>query len=88
MTFVLFSTAQIVYASGMATIKEMRLELAAANREGHTDEIRNMTGITGAPKDATEVFILYLALETIRGKPNACAALRWVKVWNEVNYGG
>ena len=77
----------LVYASVMATIKEMRKQLSTAGQQGYTDKIRNMTGITGAPKDATEVFILYLALESVRGKPYANDALRWVGLWYYENYG-
>ena len=50
----------------MATITEMRAELVQAHKGGYNEQMRAMSGIDGAPKDATEVFILYLALEALR----------------------
>ena len=50
----------------MATLKFMREELSRAGREGYSQQIREIAGIEGAPRDATEVFILYLALEAVR----------------------
>ena len=77
----------IVYDVRMATIKKMREELAQAHRSGYTDEIRNISGIKGAPRDATEVMILYLALEAVRqpagrDRQLAFAACQAVKKWN------
>jgi len=54
------------YDIRMATIKEMRAELGLASRGGYADQVRQISGIAGAPADATEVFILYLALESVR----------------------
>jgi len=71
----------------MATIKKMREELAQAHRSGYIEQVRNISGIKGAPADATEVFILYLALEAIRQpsgpkRRDAYAACMALKIWN------
>jgi len=71
----------------MATIKEMRAELGLASRGGYADQVRQISGIDGAPADATEVFILYLALEAIRQpsgpiRRDAYAACMALKIWN------
>ena len=71
-----------MYIIRMATIKKMREELSRAGRQGYTDEIRAISGIKGAPKDAVEVFILYLALEAVRGRHEAIAACEALKKWN------
>ena len=63
----------------MATIKEMREELSRAERQGHAQAIRNIAGIEGTPKDATEVFVLYLALQALLDKPGALAACNALK---------
>ncbi len=61
----------------------MRDELRKAHKEGHVEDIRLMTDITGAPKDATEVFICYLALEASRGNYLALAAMKAVKLYED-----
>ena len=63
----------------MATLKFMREELSRAGREGYSQQIRKIAGIEGAPRDATEVFVLWLALEAVRGKPGALAACEAVR---------
>ena len=63
----------------MATLKEMREELSLAGLQGHAPAIRNIAGIEGKPKDATEVFILYLAWEALLDKPGALAACNAVR---------
>ncbi len=65
----------------------MREELAQAHRSGYIDQVRRISGIKGAPRDATEVFILYLALEAVRqpagrDRQVAYAACQAVKKWN------
>ena len=77
----------LCYASGMTTITNMRREITIAHQSGFNKQMRTMSGIDGAPKDATEVFILYLALEALRNPSgwerqkafDACEAL---KKWN------
>lgn len=56
-------------------IQDMRAELRKAHREGHVEDVRLMSDISGAPKDATEVFKCYLALEAARGNYKALTAL-------------
>ena len=63
----------------MTTIKEMRAELAKAHREGHVEDIRLMSDISGAPKDAFQVMICYLALEAARGSYGALTACNALK---------
>jgi len=65
----------------MATLKRMREELSNAHHQGYTNRIRRISGIDGAPKDATEVFILYLALESARERDYAFEACEAVKKW-------
>ena len=67
----------------MATLKFMREELSRAGRQGHAQAIREIAGIDGSPKDATEVFILYLAWEALLDKPGALAACNAVRKVNE-----
>jgi len=71
----------------MATIKKMREELAQAYQSGYNKQMRIMSGIKNAPKDATEVFILYLALEALRqpagsDRRDAFDACEALKKWN------
>ena len=65
----------------MATITKMRDELMGAYKEGLSDDVRLISGIEGSPSDATEVFILYLALEAARGSHKALVACEAVKEW-------
>ena len=57
----------------------MRRQLMQAHHLGHDDEVRLISGIDGSPKDATEVFILYLALEAARGSYDALVACNALK---------
>ena len=61
----------------MATITEMRSELMQAHRL--SDEVHLISGIDGAPKDATQVVICYLALEAAKGSYVALAACNALK---------
>ena len=63
----------------MSTLKEMRLELSKAHREGLADEVHLISEIEGAPKDATQVFICYLALQVARGSYQALCAVELLK---------
>jgi len=63
----------------MATLTEMRRELMKAHREGLADEVHLISEIEGAPKDATQVFICYLALEAARGSYQALCAVELLK---------
>jgi len=63
----------------MATITKMRAELAEAHRQGLVEDVRLISEITGAPKDATQVMICYLALEAARGSYEALAACEAMK---------
>ena len=65
----------------MATITAMRKELLKAHHAGYEDEVRLISGIDGSPKDSTEVFILYLALDAARGSYDALVACEAVKKW-------
>ena len=65
----------------MATIRQMRQELAEAHSQGYSEQVRELSGIEGAPKDAVEVFILYLALEAARGRDGAADACEAMKLW-------
>ncbi len=64
-------------------IQEMRAELRKAHREGHVEDIRLMSDISGAPKDATEVFLCYLALEAARGNYLALTALTALREYED-----
>jgi len=66
----------------MATITEMRRELMQAHVLGHDDEVHLISEIDGAPKDATEVFICYLALEAVKGSYEALVACEAIKEWS------
>ena len=63
----------------MATIKHMRSELMKWHL--FADEVHLISGIDGAPKDATEVVICYLALEAVRGSYEALTACNALKEW-------
>ena len=65
----------------MATLRFMRDELAKAHLEGLVDEVRLISEIAGAPKDATEVVICYLALEAARGSYAALVACNALNTW-------
>jgi hypothetical protein len=65
----------------MATIKHMRRALLLADNPKLADEVHLISGIDGAPKDATEVVICYLALEAARGSHKALVACEAVKEW-------
>ena len=65
----------------MATITEMRRELMQAHQLGYAEDVRLISGLEGSPKDSTEVFILYLALEAARGSHKALVACEAVKEW-------
>lgn len=67
----------------MTTIKMMRRELLTANSQGYAEDVRNLSGIEGSPRDASEVFILYLALEATRGSDQAYKACEAVKKYYE-----
>ena len=62
----------------MATLTEMRLELSKAHREGLADEVHLISEID-TPKDATQVFICYLALQAARGSYQALCAVELLK---------
>lgn len=72
---------QICYNGGMATITQMRNDLLNAHQLGFDNKVRIISGIDDAPKDATEIFILYLALEAARGREYALDACKAVKRW-------
>ena len=63
----------------MATIKHMRQELMKAHRQA--DEVHLISEVDGAPRDATEVVICYLALEAVRGSFEALQACEALKKW-------
>ena len=65
----------------MTTITEMRRQLIQAHMLGHDEDVRLISEIEGAPKDATEVFICYLALEAAKGDYDALAACEAIKEW-------
>ena len=65
----------------MATITYMRDELMTAHRLGLAEDVRLISGIDGSPKDSTEVFILYLALEAAKGSYEALVACEALKEW-------
>ena len=67
----------------MSTIKHMRAELMKARWQGLDGDVRLISDIKGAPKDATQVVILYLALEAARGSYEALAACNALKEWSE-----
>ena len=67
----------------MATIKQMRAELMKARRQGLDGDVRLISDIKGAPKDATQVVILYLALEAARGSYEALAACNALKEYEK-----
>ena len=67
----------------MSTLKEMRLELSKAYGEGLADEVHLISEIEGAPKDATQVFICYLALEAARGSYQALCAVELIKKYEQ-----
>lgn len=69
-------------------IKDMRDELRNAHREGHVEDIRLMSDVAGAPRDATEVFKCYLALEAARGSYLALAALNALIEYEKMNARG
>ena len=79
---------QLVYDVYMATLKKMREELSLAGRQGYTAKIRSISGIDGTPKDATEVIILYLALEEIRGNKLAGFACTTLKEYWGTTHNG
>ena len=62
----------------MSTLKEMRLELSKAYGEGLADEVHLISEID-TPKDATQVFICYLALEAARDSYQALCAVELLK---------
>ena len=68
----------IVYNNSMATLTEMRRELMKAHREGLADDVHLISEID-TPRDATEVFICYLALEAARGSYQALCAVELIK---------
>ena len=68
----------IVYNNSMATLTEMRRELMKAHQEGLADEVHLISEID-TPKDATQVFICYLALEAARGSYPALCAVELIK---------
>ena len=66
----------------MATLTEMRLELSKAYGEGLADEVHLISEID-TPKDATQVFICYLALEAARGSYQALCAVELLKEYEK-----
>ena len=62
----------------MASLTEMRLELSKAYGEGLADEVHLISEID-TPKDATQVFICYLALEAARGSYQALCCVELLK---------
>ena len=48
------------------------------------DEVHLISGIDGAPKDATEVVICYLALEATRGSYEALTACNALKEYTKI----
>ena len=68
----------------MATLQHMRSELLKAHREGLADDVHLISEIEGAPKDATQVFICYLALEAARGSYQALCAVELIKEYVKV----
>ena len=71
----------------MSTLKEMRAELTKAHREGLADDVHLISEIEGAPKDATQVFICYLALEAARGSYQALCAVELLKKYEQDKHG-
>ena len=67
----------------MTTITEMRQALLLADKPKLAAEVHLISEIEGAPKDATEVFICYLALEAAKGDYDALVACEAVKEWNK-----
>lgn len=63
----------------MATIRFMRQELLKAGPLA--DEVHLISEIEGAPRDAIEVVICYLALEAVRGSFEALTACEAIKEW-------
>ena len=70
----------------MATLTEMRLELSKAYGEGLADEVHLISEID-TPRDATEVFICYLALEAARGSYQALCAVELIKEYEKEKAG-
>ena len=75
--------ACLVYNVSMATLKHMRSELLKAYGEGLADDVHLISEIEGAPKDATQVFICYLALEAARGSYPALCAVELIKKYEQ-----
>lgn len=69
----------------MATLTQMRSELAKAHRLGIAENVHLISEIEGAPRDATQVFICYLALEAAKGSYEALAACNALKEWVKNN---
>ena len=65
----------------MATLTQMRDELMNAHRLGLDKDVHIISEIEGAPRDATQVFICYLALEAAKGSYEALAACNAIKEW-------
>ena len=65
----------------MTTITKMRQELLSAHQEGLVDEVHLISEVEGAPKDAIEVVICYLALDAARGSYDALVACEAIKKW-------
>ena len=61
----------------------MRAELTKAHREGLADDVHLISEIEGAPKDATQVFICYLALQAARGSYQALCAVELIKEYEK-----
>ena len=74
--------ACLVYNVSMATLKHMRSELLKAHQEGLADDVHLISEID-TPKDATEVFICYLALEAARGSYPALCAVELIKKYEQ-----
>ena len=66
----------------MATIKHMRQELLKAGPLA--DEVHLISEVEGAPKDATEVIICYLALEAVCGSYEALTACNALKEYTKI----
>jgi len=66
----------------MATLTEMRLELSKAYGEGLSDDVHLISEID-TPRDATQVFICYLALQAARGSYQALCAVELIKEYEK-----
>ena len=66
----------------MATLQHMRSELLKAHREGLAEDVHLISEID-TPKDATQVFICYMALEAARGSYQALCVVELLKEYEQ-----